>query len=141
MNHEQLNQLEWPTPPGVYFLYHRNRVVYVGMGNVYKRPVDHCKHLKFDDTCYIKTPEEIAWYLERLYIRHFDPKYNKMKYENTPDRLIDEEVMEVLKASNVRGNIPQSVADRISALLELALRDRNEVIDRFSNEIMTWDNR
>lgn len=64
---------------GVYFLMHKDTIVYVGQSvNVYRRTDGHLKAKLFDRITVIECPKEDLDRVERLYIEKFKPALNKL---------------------------------------------------------------
>lgn len=65
---------------GVYFLLHRDEVVYVGQsGSILRRVGEHLsdRQKRFDSVAFISCEPLNRLWLEDLYIKHFQPRYNR----------------------------------------------------------------
>jgi hypothetical protein len=70
-----------PQKTGVYFLFFKNQVVYIGKSRcLYDRIRTHRYSKIFDEFNYILC-EKDSYFLERKYILEFRPKYNKLLSE------------------------------------------------------------
>jgi len=97
---------KYKPPCGVYFLYDKGEVVYVGQTNdIYRRISEHArgnqKHgiqqKEFDDWSYVKCDDEdTREKLEALLIKHILPKYNidQKTYYKSPERYAETESRE-----------------------------------------------
>lgn len=65
---------------GVYFLFDDDELIYIGSSiNVHLRVAQHTK--TFTSYSFIKMPIKKARKLEKMYIKHYKPKYNVQRYK------------------------------------------------------------